>query len=130
MSYDVKNRPIEGWRYEEVSLTDVRTTSSLLARILIAKVEDEERLVKIFRSIPIVQNDPNWRCRTWVAHALEVMAVDGEAVGTSQLDWKKVEATAREYVGQKTTNGRYQKVEDLVGPRPTYDMLQGREIVP
>jgi hypothetical protein len=129
MRYHVKNRPVEGWAYEEVSLTDVRTTNSLLARILIAKVEDEERLVKIFRSIPIAQNDPGWRCRTWVAHALEAIAEDGKAVGTSQLDWKTIEGTAREYVGQKTADGRYRNVEDLIGPKPTYDMLQGREIV-
>lgn len=130
MRYHVKNRPVEGWVYEEVSLTDVRSTNSLLARILIAKVEDEERLVKIFRNTPIVQNDPNWRCRTWVANALELIAKDGKAVGTSQLDWKTIEATAREYVGKKTTSGRYKKVEDLTGPKPTYDMLEGVEIVP
>lgn len=130
MRYHVKNRPVEGCVYEEASLTDVRNTNSLLARILIAKVVDEERLIKIFRSIPIVQDDPNWRCRTWVTHALKVIAEDGKAVGTSQLDWEKIEATARDYVGQKTTSGRYQKVEDLMGPKPTYDILQGQETVP
>jgi hypothetical protein len=129
MRYHVKNRAVEGWVYEEVSLADVRTTNSLLARILIAKVENEDRLIEILRSTPIVQNDPNWRCRAWVAHALKAIAKDGKAVGTSQLDWGKIEATARDYVGRKTTSGRYQKVEDLMGPKPTYDMLEGREIV-
>ena len=70
------------------------------------------------------------RSELLVAHALKVIAEDGKAVGTSQLDWEKIEATARDYVGQKTINGRYQKLEDLMGPKPTYDMLQGREIVP
>lgn len=88
--------------------------NALLARILIAKVEDDQRLIEIFRRIPIVQNDQSRRRRTWVAHALRLIADDGKAVGTSQLNWEKIEVTAREYVGQKTSDGRYQKVEDFM----------------
>src|ERR1700759_2861621 len=130
MRYHVKNLPVSGWVYEEKALSDVRNTAALLARILIAKVEDEERLIKIFRRIPIVQNDPNWRCRTWVGHALEEIAKDGRAVGTSELDWKKFESKARDYVRQKTINGRYQTVEDLDRPKPMYDIIQSKEIIP
>ncbi|RDW93565.1 uncharacterized protein DSM5745_00887 [Aspergillus mulundensis] len=90
--YHVKNNPVKGWEYQEVNLPDIRTTTTLLARILIAKIEDEERLVAIIRSIPVVQNDPDWRCRTWLAHALAAMTKDGKAVGTSELDWHKIEA--------------------------------------
>ncbi|KAL4810738.1 hypothetical protein BDV18DRAFT_155350 [Aspergillus unguis] len=129
MRYHVKNTPTKGWEYQEVELPDVRTTTTLLARLLIAKIEDEERLVRIIRSIPVLQNDPNWRCRTWLANALEAIARDGKAVGTSLLDWTKIEPTARRYVADKNSAGRYQSAEKLAGPRPTWDMILDKEIV-
>lgn len=43
MCYHVKNTAVGGWRYEAVALANVRSTVNLLARILIAKVEDERR---------------------------------------------------------------------------------------
>ncbi|KAI5369202.1 hypothetical protein Slin14017_G000810 [Septoria linicola] len=127
--YHVRNTPTQGWKYEEAELHNVRTTNNLLARILIAKVEDHERLVAILRSIPIVQNDPNWRCRSWIANALAELAKDDKAVGTSQLNWAVVEMTARQYVARKTAAGRYQRAEDMLKPKPTWDMLENKETV-
>jgi hypothetical protein len=83
--YHVKNLPVVGWQYEETHLGNVQSTVNLLARFLIAKIEDEELLIAIFRNVRVVQNDPNWRCRTWVAHVLRDLARDGKAVGTSEL---------------------------------------------
>ncbi|KAH7196259.1 hypothetical protein BKA60DRAFT_601355 [Fusarium oxysporum] len=108
MHYHVKNHPIRSWIYEEIPLSNVRSTNNLLARIIIAKIEDEDRLVEIIRNTPVVQNDPNWRCRTW----------------------KKIEAVAREYVASKTAAGRYLNAADMALPKPIYDMLQGKEVVP
>ncbi|KAM4065194.1 hypothetical protein HRG_004469 [Hirsutella rhossiliensis] len=130
MRYHVRNLPIQGWAYEQVRLDNVRSTNNLLARIAIAKVEDEERLVRILREIPIVQNDPSWRCRTWVSNALVGIAKDGQAVGTAQLDWAQIETLAREYVAGKTVSGRYSVAEDMANPKPTWDMLERRETVP
>lgn len=130
MRYHVKNNPFQGWVYEEISLRNVKTTASLLARIMIAKVEDEKRLIEIFRATPVVQNDPNWRCRTWVADALTRIAQDGHAVGTAELDWVKIEAFAREYVAKKASSGRYGYGADMSQPKPTWDMIEGREAVP
>jgi hypothetical protein len=87
-------------------------------------------LVTIFRNVPVVQNDPNWRCRTWVANVLSDLARDGKAVGTSELSWQKIEATARRYVDQKTSGGRYGNATALIGPRPTWDMIDDKEIIP
>jgi hypothetical protein len=115
--------------YEEVPLANVRSTTNLLARILIAKIEDEQRLVNILRSTPVVQDDPNWRCRTWLAHALHRIKEDGKAVGTAQLDWAVIEPLAREYVAGKTASGRYGSGMDLSLPKPTWDLLEGREMV-
>ncbi|EHY60979.1 hypothetical protein ABEF92_004502 [Exophiala dermatitidis] len=130
MRYHVKNHFTHGWTYEEVSVSNVQNTNTLLARIVVAKVEDERRLVEIFRTTQVVQNDPQWRCRTWISDVLARLAIDGKAVGTSQLDWGKVEAVARGYVTKKVAAGRYSAGKDMASPKPTWDMLEEKEIVP
>ncbi|KAF2107556.1 hypothetical protein BDV96DRAFT_506016 [Lophiotrema nucula] len=125
----VKNSPL-GWTFEEIPLQNVRNTTSLLARILIAKIEDEQRLINILRSLPVIQSDPNWRCRTWVAGALAEIAKDGKCVGTAELNWDKIEAFARSYVANKTASGRYQSGTDMSKPKPTWDMLENKESTP
>ncbi|KAF2866268.1 hypothetical protein BDV95DRAFT_611731 [Massariosphaeria phaeospora] len=127
--YHVKNSPF-GWTYEEILLKNVRATNSLLARILIAKIEDEQRLIALLRRLPVVQGDSNWRCRTWVASALAEIAKDGKCVGTAELDWQKIEAFARRYVADKAASGRYQSVEDILKPKPTWDMIEDKESIP
>jgi hypothetical protein len=97
----------------------VKTTATLLARIVIAKIEDDARLVELFRTTSLVQDDPNWRCRTWVALVLARLKADGTIVGTSQLDWPTIKQTAREYVGRKKNAGRYQTTKNWDMPRPT-----------
>ncbi|OBT58249.1 hypothetical protein VE04_01297 [Pseudogymnoascus sp. 24MN13] len=50
--YHVKNSIVTGWNYEELSLRDVQNTTTLLARLLTAKIEDDERLKEVFRTTP------------------------------------------------------------------------------
>lgn len=57
--YHVKSPPISGWVYEEKAVGDVRATNTLLARIVIAKVEGERRLISLFRRLPVVNGNPN-----------------------------------------------------------------------
>ncbi|RVX71708.1 hypothetical protein B0A52_03892 [Exophiala mesophila] len=83
MRYHVKSSPADGWIYEEVALTNVKSTNNLLVRILIAKIEDEARLVDILRNTPLVQDGPDWRCRSWIADAMLRIENDGKAVGTA-----------------------------------------------
>lgn len=59
MRYHVKNPPLGGWKYEEIPLTNVQQTTTLLGRILIAKIENEERLVGIIRNVPVISGDPD-----------------------------------------------------------------------
>lgn len=61
---------------------------------MIGKVEDLTRLIDILGGIPVIQNDPEWRCRTWCANALSAIAADGQAMGTPVLDWQRVEQVA------------------------------------
>lgn len=120
---------MQGWIYEEREISNVRTTNNLLVRILVAKVEDHKRLDTILRSLPVVQDDPEWRCRTWIASALAELAKDGKPVGISQLEWEKIELIARQYVAQKAAAGRYQRSEVLLKPKSTWDMLENKETV-
>ena len=135
--YHVKNRinpsadgPSSIWAYEEADLKDVKNTTNLLARVMIGKVESLERLLGIFRRIPVIQNDPGWRCRSWCANALAAIAEDSKAVGTSVLDWHRIEEAARRYVGEKTAQGRFATSALLLQPKPTWDLLVNREIFP
>jgi hypothetical protein len=128
MRYHVTNNPRSQWSYEGIEVDNIKNATNLLARVLIAKIEDHERLENIFRSIPVIQNDPAWRCRTWIESALSGIANDGNAVGTSVLDWKRIETTAREYVAGKIADGRYQSGADIT-TKPTWDMLENRELV-
>ncbi|KAK4044187.1 hypothetical protein C8A01DRAFT_31794 [Parachaetomium inaequale] len=130
--YHVKNSPLTGWVYEEAPLPNVRSTVNLLARVLIAKIEDEDRLVETLRGTPVVQDDPAWRCSTRLANALRrIQQGDGprKAVGTAQLDWARIEPVARDYVARKRASGRYERGVDLLLPKPTWDLLEERELV-
>ena len=129
MRYHVKNHPLMGWSYEEKPLPNVQCTINLLARIVIAKIENERRLVEILRGIPVVQGDPNWRCRTWLVNALEAIKEDGTAVGTARLDWNEIEPLARGYVAEKVKAGRYTVAEEQQLPKPTWSMIEGREMI-
>ncbi|KAL2176947.1 uncharacterized protein P884DRAFT_292594 [Thermothelomyces heterothallicus CBS 202.75] len=128
--YHIKTHLISGGVYEEVPLKNVQSTANLLARVLIAKIENEGRLAEILRKVPAVQGDPNWRCRTWLANALAAVEADGKAVGTAELDWTKIERVARDHVPKKRSRGRYMAEEDLKQPKPTWDMIEGKEIIP
>ncbi|KND87356.1 hypothetical protein TOPH_07988 [Tolypocladium ophioglossoides CBS 100239] len=128
--YHVKNFPGSSWVYEELAARDVRWTNNLLARIVVAKIKDEGRLNDIIRNTPLAQGDDNWRCRSWVADVLARLERDGQAVGTAKLDWGEIEAKARAYVADKNAAGRYSTTEELMKPKPMWDLLEGREIVP
>lgn len=58
-------------------------------------------------------------------------AVRGEdRDGTLKPDWSKMEPKARRYVGEKNAAGRYPDGERMFEPKPTWDMLDEKEIVP
>jgi hypothetical protein len=124
--YHVKNLPT-GWIYEEKELHNIHEITNLLARIVIAKIKNEEQLVNLLRTIPVVNHDKNWRCRTWICSTLDALKDDNLALGTSIVDWEKIEEVARSYVGQKTESGRYRTEQDILGPKPIWDMLEGKE---
>lgn len=109
----------------------MKSTVSLLVRLLIAKVEDEQGLLRIFRETPVIQNDSSFRCRTWLADALmRISRAEPKVVGTSELDWTTVEHEARRYVEEKIAAGRYQESNRVLEPKPTWDMTVHKETIP
>ncbi|KAG6002308.1 hypothetical protein E4U21_003260 [Claviceps maximensis] len=127
----VKNPTVASWFYDETNLKDVKCTVNLLARILIAKIEDEAGLLRILRETPVVQNDRSFTCRTWLVDAFRrIWEANPRVVGTSELDWSKIEARGREYVEEKLASGRYGTGTNSMAPKPTWDMINHKEIIP
>ena len=64
--------------------------------------------------------------------AIEAGSAAGVAagLGTAELDWAVIEPLARDYVTRKVADGRYGALADSVGPKPTYDLLRRKEILP
>ena len=85
IKYHVKN-DFHGWIYEEIEEPNVRHNVRLLARIMIAKIENSERLVTIIRQVPLVQADPSWRCRTWMMNVVTAISTDRSCLGRAELD--------------------------------------------
>ncbi|KAI1214249.1 uncharacterized protein F4807DRAFT_407190 [Annulohypoxylon truncatum] len=130
MEFHIKNSPVGGWRYVEDALPDVQTSVRLLVRVLIAKITNESQLIEVFRNTPIFYKDPTFNCRTWVIDALSRISNNRKVVGTSQLDWKMIEERARSYIAVKTVVGRFGAGQDMTKPKPTWDLLKDKEIVP
>ncbi|KAK6856449.1 hypothetical protein PG995_006636 [Apiospora arundinis] len=116
--------------FEALRLENVRSTATLLVRVVIAKITDERRLIQLLRQVPVVQDDPEWRCRTWVAQVLQAIERDGHCVSSAVLNWPIIEAKAREYAAAKAAAGRYGLGKDMLAPKPTYNILERRETVP
>ncbi|KAI1383018.1 uncharacterized protein F4822DRAFT_89658 [Hypoxylon trugodes] len=128
--YHVKKVPTTGkWMYEARPLQNIQGEIRLLARVLIAKVTDEQRLIKIFQDTPILDNNSKFNSLSWVIDAFSRISKNREAVGTAILDWKKVEDKTRTYVERKAAEGRYSIGQDMTKPKPTWDMLAGAEII-
>lgn len=62
--YHIQSEAGFQWVFYELGIGDTRISRTLLARILIGKIRDPARLAEIMRNAPIVQNNPEWTCRT------------------------------------------------------------------
>ncbi|KAI1764281.1 hypothetical protein GGR53DRAFT_530793 [Hypoxylon sp. FL1150] len=123
-----RNTPTE-WEYEETPTPDVRTGHDLLARVLIAKIINQERLLAIIRDTTVT-GGANYNSQTWCQHvAARIKDYEGygKAVGPSTTqNWRWVEREALRYVDWKTSEGRY--ISKAL-PKPTWDALAEKEIM-
>lgn len=91
------------WQLVEEPTSLKPGTTMILVRIMIGKIKNRDRLLSILRNTPIRAYEPRpayeiWNCVAWVKEALLLIQRDGEAVGSSVLDWAFVRYTAMWYV--------------------------------
>lgn len=136
--HHVKNQMVGGWSYASSQVRDVRVTVQLLARITIAKIEDEARLVDIIQSVPVDPDDwhgrgtghePEWGCRIWLLAALRSIRDDPSVLGTNVLgdvqEPQSILDTAKGFVDGKRASGRYDS--HGMEPKPLLDLMTGKE---
>lgn len=131
--YHAKDRTnasgLKEWRFERVEAS-LQATSMILVRITVAKIIKPEEVEMILRAIPIVQNNPDWDCITWVKDALTALDQSG-CFGTRQSEWTVVKQAAIEYVTRKVTEHRFDgKIKVDTEKVPTYDLIDRKEVVP
>jgi hypothetical protein len=116
------------FRFEErpVSMMPV---DMLLVRIVLAKVEDTNKLAQLLRQIPIGQReDGGWNCVAWVREALLRIEQSEGVVGTSLLGWEDVRETALSYCRQKRDQRRFDGTGKYDSTQvPTFDMVLMKE---
>lgn len=113
------------WTFEKRELVTLKT-QLLLVRVLVAKiVGSRQDLEASLRRVPVIQDDPNWRCRTWVKNALAQITKD-RILGTGVAHWDIVEGECLSYVERKKREGRFQKTP-LPEEIPTYDLIEKKE---
>ncbi|KAJ4164507.1 hypothetical protein LMH87_006179 [Akanthomyces muscarius] len=110
---NVRNYPLRGWTYEETKLQNVKSTNNLLARIRVAKIEDEKRLLEILRETPLVQDDPEFRCRTWMADVLSRIANS-----ESFRSWNLRAGLEQDRAKGETLRGEEGCIREILGGRP------------
>nr|POF15034.1 vacuolar protein sorting-associated protein 51 like [Quercus suber] len=90
------------------SACNVRWKISLLARFIVPKIKYEDCLVNILRLAPVMQEKIGWRCRTWLANTLRVIAQDARMlllrccwVGVRLSPWR------RKYIDEEKARSWY-----------------------
>jgi hypothetical protein len=118
------------WVFEELSAS-MMTTKMILVRIMIAKIEDMDRLAQLLRQIPIRQGEPGWNCVLWVKEALSELEKSKKIIGTSVIEWKAVRDAAMAYCQQKRDQHRFDGRGDFDTSRvSTFDLIQKKETIP
>lgn len=133
--YHVRNQMSGGWSFASNRLVDVRVTVQLLARVVIAKIEDEERVIEAIQSVPVdpiewdgqsCGREPRWTCRVWLLAALESIKNAEAMLGTNVLnDIDGVIETTKAFVAKQMANGRYDS--HATEPKPVFNMMTGKE---
>ncbi|KAL9581360.1 MAG: hypothetical protein Q9212_003951 [Teloschistes hypoglaucus] len=132
MRFHTTNRGRADWIFEDQNIDELGP-ALLIAKVVVAKVINIDRLQSVLRGVPVVQDDPSFNCSVWVHRALDAVQADAEVVSASQLDWPTVRDAANGYVQGKKRKYRYagrgRPGQCGLRQSPTYDLLEGREIV-
>ncbi|KAK8098282.1 uncharacterized protein PG998_013768 [Apiospora kogelbergensis] len=115
------------WQYEEIEAT-MAPVNGLLARVMIAKVNEKHRVQAILRGIPTRPDVHGWNCVGWVKEAIEALTSDPQALGSSRADWTTVRDTAMRYIEEKHAEERFGRNFDSTDI-PTWDLTVGKEVM-
>lgn len=131
------------WEYKPDKVPDVRATAQLVARVTVAKIVNEKRLIKIISDpskVPVDPpnwkgkedgSEPRWTCRIWEIAALEAIMADGKAVGTNALGDidgpDGVIEKTKAFVERMKQKKRYAEGTDALAPKPLLDLMTGSE---
>ncbi|MCJ1405706.1 hypothetical protein MMC11_008936 [Xylographa trunciseda] len=134
MRYHVKERPKQSggseWFFEERK-TPLAPSNMLLIRVMIGKVENHERLVRVLRKTPLRHGQPGWNCVGWVKETLEELSADGKALGTSVVGWDRVRDGAMGYCQRKKDQHRFDGKGNFdMRKAATYDLVEEKETIP
>lgn len=116
------------WIYEAIKINS-NHDSRLLVRILLGEVSREDILERLFAEVPVVQDDPDFNCITWVQQALSRLNRSRILRTEVRFDWDSIQKTALEYVSKKKQQGRFESSwEGDSSKVATFDMILGREV--
>ncbi|KAJ2975151.1 hypothetical protein NUW58_g8439 [Xylaria curta] len=118
------------WMFEE-RLVKACPSHMLLTRVVIGEIEDSSHLQDILKSIPAHQDIPGWNSVEWVKQAIEMVLLDGKALGASAGHWVAIRDTVMSYINIKKATNRFNGKGDFdMSKVATYDMLEGKEEIP
>ncbi|KAG6038541.1 hypothetical protein E4U41_004109 [Claviceps citrina] len=113
------------WEYS----AECDRTSMLLARIVIAKVCNLQRLERILQQVPLRPDKEGWNGVAWVREAIHLASLDADALGSRVADWDVIRDKAMWYVNQKKSSHRFDGLGQFDITKPaTWDMLQDKEV--
>jgi len=115
--------------------TGTIATAAIMARILVARIEDTSRLVSVLERVPVRSSEEKWNCVLWVEEELAMASADGKALGKSRkTEWTTVRDAAMKYIGEKEAAHRYNGKAPKGSYDPmkvaTFDLLTGIETIP
>ncbi|KAI9163475.1 hypothetical protein HJFPF1_05089 [Paramyrothecium foliicola] len=133
--YSLEKGGRRGWRFKSMELDDVRNDDNLLCRILIGKISSESLIARTMRKVKparmMFSRDDEYNiCATWASDVAHELKGEHWVVGTAETNFGEISRHVQQYVADKVAAGRYRDTEDQTKPVPTWDMLQGKEIIP
>ncbi|KAM7197509.1 hypothetical protein V8F20_006654 [Naviculisporaceae sp. PSN 640] len=132
---------VTNWAFEARKI-HMAPTAMILVRVVIAKIEDYDRLLEILASVPMRPEDDDFSCVSWMRDCLKVLEEDTTGALSAKskiLDFDVIKPAVLEYVERKKAQHRFDgkvNVDEQVAPMwspdrvATFDLLTGNEIFP
>ncbi|KAF2762284.1 hypothetical protein EJ05DRAFT_497145 [Pseudovirgaria hyperparasitica] len=128
----IEGTPYTTWAFEDREISTM-PTAMILVRVLIGKVENLDRLRRVFAATPIRAGQDGfqaWNCVWWIQEAFNAAMADRAALGTRLADWERARSISMWYVTKKTMEHRFDGQGDFNNDKiATWDAIENKEIV-